>query len=89
MRLWPLLLLAGCQTVPPAQIVSSAPVTEAKTAVIAPCVEDVDPLPQTAIPPRTAGTDALAAGAAADLVRYRELARKQREILLGCAKAKP
>jgi hypothetical protein len=82
--------LAGCQTQPQRELQPSAPAVEVKVPVPVPCVdaESVDQLPATAMPPRTAGTDALAAGAAADLLRYRELARRQREILLACSKVK-
>jgi hypothetical protein len=84
------IVLAGCQTTPAPPLINSAPVVEAKVPVVASCVDEasIDPLPPTAMPPRTAGTDALAAGAAADLLRYRELARRQREILLACSKVK-
>lgn len=78
-------VLAGCATAPKPQ-----PLATANIAVVAACVDEgsIDPLPDTAMPARTAGPDALAAGAAADLLRYRELARRQQEMLRACAKVK-
>ncbi len=83
------LLLAGCQTVPaPQVVVGTVKPIEIRVPVVQPCIEPskIEALPATSMPPRTADIEALANGAAADLLRYRELARKQNEMLLGCSK---
>lgn len=82
--------LAGCQMLPKGpERIQAQPLTEAKVPVAVSCVnlEDIPPLPPTAMPPRTAAPDALAAGAAADLIVLRERARLLREQLLACAQA--
>lgn len=83
--------LAGCQMLPAKgpERIQSQPLTEAKVPVAVSCVnaDDIPPLPPTAMPPRTAPPDALAAGAAADLIVLRERARLLREQLLACAQA--
>lgn len=86
------LLLTACQTAPPATVVvGSVKPVEIRVPVVQPCLEpgSVEALPGSAMPPRTADVEALAAGAYADLLRYRELAERQRALLAACASVTP
>jgi hypothetical protein len=82
------LVLPGCATAPPQSlVVGKAEPVRVEVPVLVPCIDpaQIEPLPPSAMPPRTAGVAELASGAAADAVRYRELARKQAEMLKACA----
>lgn len=82
--------LAACQMLPKQpERIQSQPLTEAKVPVAVSCIDvaSIAPLPTTSMPPRAAPPDALAAGAAADLIVWRERARLLREQLLACAQA--
>jgi hypothetical protein len=85
-------LLTGCQTAPLKPTVVTGAVDEIKvnTVVVQPCVDPskIQAVPPSAMPPRTADVDALADGAYADAIRYREIARKQNEQLIACSKLK-
>ena len=83
-----LTLLAGCATAPaPSVVVGRAEPVRIEVPVVVPCVDpaQIEPLPPSSMPPRTAGVAELAAGAAADVIKYRELARKQADMLRACA----
>jgi PBP1b-binding outer membrane lipoprotein LpoB len=88
------LLLAGCVTAPaPSVVVGKAEPVRIEVPVVVPCIDQaqIDPVPPSSMPPRTAGVAELAAGAAADVMKYRELAQKQQMMLRACAQlgAKP
>lgn len=82
-------VLAGCQTVEPRTVIGSAPSTVVTVPVIRPCLEpgQVEPLPTAVMPPRTSDIETLAAGAEADARTFRELAKRQHELLRACAGA--
>jgi hypothetical protein len=82
------LLLAGCATAPaPSVVVGKAEPVRVEVPVIVPCIDpkQIEPVPNSSMPPRTAGVAELAAGAAADVIKYRELAHKQAAMLKACA----
>src|SRR6188472_312350 len=82
-------LLAGCATTQPQPIAigTAPPLPAVQVPVFKPCIDaaQLEPDPPSAMPPRTAGIAELAAGAAADALRYRELARRRGELLKACA----
>lgn len=81
-------LLTACATAPtPSVVVGKAEPIRIEVPVVVPCIDpaQIEPLPASSMPPRTAGVAELAAGAAADVIKYRELARKQAEMLKACA----
>lgn len=83
------LLLAGCATAPaPSVVVRSAEPIRIEVPVVRPCIDpsQIEAIPPSSMPRRDAGVAELAAGAAADVIKYRELARKQAEMLKACAK---
>lgn len=85
-----LLILAGCATLPQPSVVlgTAKPLPPVQVPVAVPCITDAQrpEVPPSSMPPRTAGVAELAAGAAADALKYRELARLQNEMLKACAK---
>lgn len=87
-------LLAGCATAPaPSVVVGKADAIRVDVPVSVPCIDpaQIEPIPPSSMPSRSAGVAELAAGAAADVIKYRELARKQADMLKACAQkgAKP
>ena len=91
---WIFLMLAGCATAPaPSVVVGKAEAVRVEVPVSVPCIDptQIEPIPPSSMPSRSAGVAELAAGAAADVIKYRELARKQADMLKACAKqgAKP
>lgn len=86
--------LGACATAPaPSVVVGRAEPVRIEVPVSVPCIDpaQIEPIPQSSMPSRSAGVAELAAGAAADVIKYRELARKQAEMLKACAQkgAKP
>ena len=77
-----LLLLNACAT---PTLTSSVATRDVAVAVVTPCVtaQDVAPLPKTEMR-ADADVAALAAGAAVDVKQLRDLARRQRAMLLAC-----
>ena len=81
--------LAGCESLQTrAPLLTEVRTVEVKVPVVQPCIDGstIEALPPSSMPPRGSGVDQLANGAAVDLLRLSELARKQREMLLACSK---
>lgn len=86
-----LLMLVGCATSQQQPLLVSEPTqlpTQQIPVVSGPCVaeEDVENIPASAMPPRSASIDRLANGAAADAIAYKKLAERQNKMLRACAK---
>jgi hypothetical protein len=82
------LCLTGCATAPaPSVVVGKAEPIRIEVPVSGPCIDQsqIEPVPPSSMPPRTAGVAELAAGAAADVMKYRELAHRQAAMLKACA----
>jgi hypothetical protein len=80
--------LASCASVPgPTTVVGKAEPVRVEVPVLVPCVDpaQVEPIPPSSMPTRTAGIAELASGAAADAVTYRLLAERQNKMLKACA----
>lgn len=93
------LLLAGCPTVPqrePVGVGVAPPLPAVQVPVFRPCPDPatldprdrelLEPDPPSSVQSRTAGLAELAAGVAADALKYRELARRRGDLLKACAK---
>jgi hypothetical protein len=63
------------------------PTIPIKVPVLVPCIEPsaIPTIPATAMPPKTAGIEAMANGAAVDALTYRNLAQQQNDLLRSCA----
>lgn len=83
------LVLAGCATAPAPSVVMGHvdPVPAVSVPVIVRCVDpaQIPVVPPSSMPARTAGIAELANGAAADAIKYRDLAARQNEMLKACA----
>ena len=82
------IFLTACATTKPP--LATVEVREVRVPVVVACVDekDVPQLPVTAMPHRDAGIEALANGAAADLIRLQALAELQGEMLRACSRTK-
>lgn len=91
--------LAGCPTMPerePTGVTVLPPLPAVQVPVFRPCPDPatldprdrelLEPDPPSSMPAPTAGIAELAAGAAADALKYRELARRRADLLKACAK---
>lgn len=82
------ILLTGCAATKPP--LATVEVREVRVPVVVACVDekDVPAVHVTAMPNRDAGIEALANGAAADIVRLRALSELQSEMLKVCSRIK-
>ena len=88
---WVIFLTACGANPPKPELVAAAPVVEVRVPVPVPCVNaaDIPVVPGSSLPVRTAGVEALANGAAADVLTYRSVALKQNAMLVSCSVLKP